>query len=266
MLPWLAAVVACGALVGPVAVLWPARPDGQHDHVPARPGERHVARGQPAAGPRPRRYRPYRAYHRRGAARAGLAVSRRLAGRPPAQDRAVRRLAAHHRPDADVHAGAGYPVRLLHLPGVPAALAGDLAAGAAGGPRSRPHEPAVTARGSQPGGQPGLAPVLGSGQVGVVPPASPRTRRRTRAGLPPAGRCGHGLLVVGALLGERQVPQGLHIARPVGQLDQDGVAAARPAAVAGRPGGPPALLSPGAGNRDRHPADELGHPAARTPR
>jgi hypothetical protein len=67
--------------------------------------------------------------------------------------------------------------------------------------------------------------------------------------------------VVGALPGGSEVAQRLHVARPVGQLDQDGVArGAAQALQVGLLGG--RLVLAGGGRGDGHPADQFGHPRA----
>ena len=132
-----AVVVAC-AIIVPVAAARHARAGGQHDPVPARPGQRQVGGGQPAARARPRGYRAYRAPDRGDAARPGRAGRAGLAGGPATADRARRHLAAHHRPGADVHPGPGDPVRLLHVPARAMGLADRVPARVAAQPEISP--------------------------------------------------------------------------------------------------------------------------------
>ena len=98
---------------------------GQHDQVPARAGQRHLAGVKPAARPCHRRHRGLRARGRRRGAGAGRPRDRRIAGRPATANRAARCRAAGRGDDPHVRARALDTVRLLHLPGD----AGDLAAG-----------------------------------------------------------------------------------------------------------------------------------------
>src|SRR6202042_1322811 len=105
---------------------------------------------------------------------AGRSRDRRLARAPPAEDRSFRGLAPHHRVGADVHARARHPVRLLHIPGVVAAVAGGVAV-RAGPVRGRAGVRRWTAnRGAHPGvdARLGLAArVKGLGKVsGASPP------------------------------------------------------------------------------------------------
>ena len=79
-----------------------------------------------------------------------------LPGHPAAPERAVRDLAAHHRPGAHVRAGPRDPVRVLHVSGGPVGLAGRVAAGCAapaahGPPRRGLPRPPASARSRRPG-------------------------------------------------------------------------------------------------------------------
>src|SRR5487761_1378704 len=114
-----AAAAACAVLRSPLA----GRPGGQHDRVPARADEEHVARGQPAARAPAGADRAHGSSHRRRAAPAGRRRRSRVAGARAAEGRARRDLAADRRLDADVHARPGHQVRLLHLPRRAAGLA-----------------------------------------------------------------------------------------------------------------------------------------------
>src|SRR6185369_13445572 len=128
---------------------WPvrraqARLAGEEHHlVPARPGQRQVAGGQPAARPRPSPDRRARPHHRDHPARRLGPGHRGVPGRPAAPRRPRRDHPPGPRPVRHVRAGPLDPLRLLHLPGRAGPVAPGLPIRPRPGRAPRPRSPSL---------------------------------------------------------------------------------------------------------------------------
>ena len=161
-----ASAAAAAAIIGPVAILWPSALIDNTIMFPLGLASIKSAAASPLPG---------HVIAQTGHAGhviavgllvlAGLAIAVSLAILP-ATRRPGRCMAADHRPHADVPAGAGDPVRVLHLPGRAAGVAADIAAGRTPDPgrvRRIPAMPRLAISGALPAGMAGYAPAVPAG-------------------------------------------------------------------------------------------------------